>query len=164
MYQVMHELLDHGRSAKEFLIMNFEDDRLDPMTLPDLDLIKTCYEEMYDTRPIFFLDEVQVVDGWEKFARRLADQGYRVYVTGSNAKMLSRDIAGALGGRFVVQHIYPLSFAEYLHFNDLDTTDTNLLFARRTEIVRMFNVYFHHGGIPEVLAVTDKRNGSVIFS
>jgi predicted AAA+ superfamily ATPase len=53
--------------------------------------IKVCHEEMFDCKPIFFLDEIQIVDGWEKFTRRLADQGYRVYVTASNAKMLSSE-------------------------------------------------------------------------
>ena len=63
---------------------------------------------MYSHRPIFFLDEIQIVPHWEQFVRRLADQKYRVYVTGSNAKMLSKDIATTLGGRFMIQ--YRLSF------------------------------------------------------
>ena len=68
---------------------------------------------MYDHRPLFFLDEVQLVKGWEKFARRLADQKYQVYITGSNAKMLSSEIATTLGGRYMVQEVFPYSFAEY---------------------------------------------------
>lgn len=57
-------------------------DRIDSLDLTDLELIKTCYEEMYDHRPLFFLDEIQLVKGWEKFASRLADQKYQVYITG----------------------------------------------------------------------------------
>lgn len=89
MYQRIAQLLEQGHKREEILYFNFEDDRIDSLDVTDLDLIKTCYEEMYDSRPIFFLDEVQLVDRWEKFARRLADQKYQVYITGSNAKMLS---------------------------------------------------------------------------
>ena len=88
MYQRIAVLIRQGHKAEEILFFNFEDDRIDSLDVSDLDLIKTCYEEMYDCRPIFFLDEIQLVDKWEKFARRLADQKYRVYITGSNAKML----------------------------------------------------------------------------
>jgi predicted AAA+ superfamily ATPase len=60
---------------------------------------------MYDHRPIVFLDEIQLISGWEKFVRRLVDTGYRVYVTGSNAQMLSSEIATMLGGRFLIQTV-----------------------------------------------------------
>ena len=101
MYQRIAELLSLGHQQDEVLYFNFEDDRIDSLDITDLELIKTCYEEMYDHRPLFFLDEVQLVKGWEKFARRLADQKYQVYITGSNAKMLSSEIATTLGGRYV---------------------------------------------------------------
>ena len=114
MYQRIAQLLVQGHKREEILYFNFEDDRIDSLDVTDLDLIKTCYEEMYDSRPIFFLDEVQLVDRWEKFARRLADQKYQVYITGSNAKMLSSEIATTLGGRYMVHEVYPYSFAEYL--------------------------------------------------
>ena len=77
MYQRIAQLLEQGHKREEILYFNFEDDRIDSLDVTDLDLIKTCYEEMYDSRPIFFLDEVQLVDRWEKFARRLADQKYQ---------------------------------------------------------------------------------------
>ena len=98
MFQQIRHLLDKGHSKDEILYFNFEDDRIASLATEDLDSIKVCYEEMFDCKPIFFLDEIQIVDHWEKFARRLADQGYRVYVTGSNAKMLSSEIATTLGG------------------------------------------------------------------
>ena len=107
MYQQIAKLISQGHQTDEILYFNFEDDRIDGCNLSDLDLIKICYEEMYDCKPIFFLDEIQIVPQWEKFVRRLADQGYRVYVTGSNAKMLSSEIATTLGGRFVIKYVYP---------------------------------------------------------
>lgn len=106
MFQHIAQLMEQGHKAEEILYFNFEDDRIDSLDISDLDLIKTCYEEMYDTRPIFFLDEIQLVDKWEKFARRLADQKYRVFITGSNAKMLSSEIATTLGGRYMIHEVF----------------------------------------------------------
>lgn len=149
MYQRIQQLLKEGHKEEEILYFNFEDDRLVNLTVEDLDLIKVCYEELYPHRPIFFLDEIQVVEHWEKFARRLADQKYRVYITGSNAKMLSSEIATTLGGRFIIQDVYPYSFAEYLKANQM-TLSPMWYFKNRTEIIRSFPEYFYYGGLPEL--------------
>lgn len=149
MYQQIQHLLKEGHRIEEILYFNFEDDRLVNLTVEDLDLIKVCYEELYAHRPIFFLDEIQIVEHWEKFARRLADLKYRVYITGSNAKMLSSEIATTLGGRFIIQNVYPFSFREYLKANDI-TIDPVWYFKNRTEVVRSFSEYFHFGGLPEL--------------
>ncbi|MDP2112737.1 MAG: ATP-binding protein [Bacteroidota bacterium] len=157
MFQQIRHLLDAGHSKEEILYFNFEDDRIASLDTEDLDRIKICYEEMFDCKPIFFLDEIQTVDRWEKFVRRLADQGYRVYVTGSNAKMLSSEIATTLGGRYIIQNVYPYSFPEYLTSLGIDLTDKNFVYRNRTEIVKAFENYFHFGGLPEVTQITDKR-------
>lgn len=157
MYQHIHHLMEQGHSIEEMLYFNFEDDRIDSITISDLDLIKTCYEEMYDHRPIFFLDEIQNIKGWEKFARRLADTGYRVYITGSNAKMLSSEIATTLGGRYLIKDIYPFSFSEYLLYKKIDLSDKNARFRFRTAITKEYEEYFRNGGLPETLQMADKR-------
>lgn len=158
MYQRIRQLLNAGHAKDEILYFNFEDDRISGLTASDLDLIKICYEEMFDSKPIFFLDEIQVVDHWEKFARRLADQGYRVYVTGSNARMLSSEIATILGGRYVVQNIYPYAFFEFLVSMGVDVHDKNFLFRYHTDITKAYEVYFRYGGLPELMTVSDKRS------
>ena len=158
MYQRIHQLLASGHRIEEICYFNFEDDRLGVMALADLDTIKTVFEEMFDSQPVFFFDEIQVVEGWEKFARRLADQKYRVYVTGSNAKMLSSEIATTLGGRFLVKEVFPLSFAEYLSFVGIDVSEKNALHLYKKEILRHFETYFRFGGLPEVMNVSDKRS------
>ena len=158
MYQRIHQLLASGHRIEEICYFNFEDDRLGVMTLPDLDAIKSAYEEMFDTQPVFFFDEIQIVEGWEKFARRLADQKYRVYVTGSNVKMLSSEIATTLGGRFLVKEVFPLSFAEYLSFVGIDVSEKNALHLHKKEFLRHFETYFRFGGLPEVMNVEDKRS------
>ena len=157
MFQQIRKLLDAGHSKDEILYFNFEDDRIASLATEDLDRIKICYEEMFECKPIFFLDEIQIVDRWEKFARRLADQGYRVYVTGSNAKMLSSEIATTLGGRFIIQNVYPFSFPEYLTSLGIDLTDKNFIYRFHNEIVKAHENYFRFGGLPELTQVNDKR-------
>ncbi|MBR3492639.1 MAG: ATP-binding protein [Bacteroidales bacterium] len=158
LYQRIHQLLEKGHRMEEICYFNFEDDRLGIMTLADLDIIKSAYEEMFDTRPVFFFDEIQIVEGWEKFARRLADQKYRVYITGSNAKMLSSEIATTLGGRYMIMEVFPLSFAEYLSFSGINVKEKNALHLHRKEIVKHFETFFRFGGLPEVMNVADKRS------
>jgi predicted AAA+ superfamily ATPase len=157
MFQQIRHLLDTGHSPDEILYFNFEDDRITSFSIEDLDRIKVCYEEMYDSKPIFFLDEIQLIDQWEKFARRLADQGYRVYVTGSNAKMLSSEIATTLGGRYIIQHVYPYSFQEYLTSMSINLEDRNFMYHYRSEIVKLYENYFRFGGLPEQTQLVDKR-------
>ena len=158
LYQRIHQLLEKGHRMEEICYFNFEDDRLGIMTLADLDIIKSAFEEMFDAQPIFFFDEIQIVDGWEKFARRLADQKYRVYITGSNAKMLSSEIATTLGGRYMIMEVFPLSFAEYLSFSGINVKEKNALHLHRKEIVKHFETFFRFGGLPEVMNVADKRS------
>ena len=157
MYQRIAELLSQGHQQDEILYFNFEDDRIDSLDITDLELIKTCYEEMYDHKPLFFLDEVQLVNGWEKFARRLADRKYQVYITGSNAKMLSSEIATTLGGRSLVQEVFPYSFSEYLMVHDIDIMQPNAEFKFRKQIIRLADEYFHKGGLPETAMMTNSR-------
>jgi predicted AAA+ superfamily ATPase len=157
MFQQIRHLLDTGHSPDEILYFNFEDDRITSFSIEDLDRIKVCYEEMYDSKPIFFLDEIQLIDQWEKFARRLADQGYRVSVTGSNAKMLSSEIATTLGGRYIIQHVYPYSFQEYLTSMGINLEDRNFMYHYRSEIVKLYENYFRFGGLPEQTQLVDKR-------
>ena len=157
MFRQIQKLLKNGHSVDEILYFNFEDDRLAMLNTADLDLIKTCYEEMYDHKPLFFLDEIQIVPNWEKFARRLADQNYRVYITGSNAKMLSSEIATTLGGRYMIRNVYPFSFKEFLTSAGIDRNDKNFIFHFRTEINKAFEIYFRFGGLPEAVKVENKR-------
>lgn len=159
MYQQIHRLLKQGHAIEEILYINFEDDRLSELKLEDLSEIKRCYEELYHHTPIFFLDEIQIITGWEKFVRRLADTDYRVYVTGSNAQMLSSEIATTLGGRFLIQEVYPYSFGEFLHMLGVSPEEHWLYQPRvRSEVVRAFDIYFHFGGLPELFQFEDKRS------
>ena len=157
MFQRIAQLIEQGHKKEEILYFNFEDDRIDSLEVEDLDLIKTCYEEMYDSCPIFFLDEIQLVDRWEKFARRLADQKYQVYITGSNAKMLSSEIATTLGGRYMIHEVFPYSLQEYLKANSIDIHAKNAIFTSGKQIVKLANSYFQYGGLPETVGMKEPR-------
>ena len=155
LYQRAQEMIAQGHLPEEILYFNFEDDRLENLQLSDLDAIKQAYEEMYGHQPIFMLDEIQIIDGWEKFARRLADQKYRVYITGSNAKMLSSEISTTLGGRYMVQPVFPFSFQEYLtaqHFS----LPAQWEYLQNSDLKRAFLEYFHIGGLPELVIVDNQ--------
>ena len=158
MFQRIAQFIEQGHNKEEILYFNFEDDRIDSLEVKDLELIKTCYEEMYDYRPIFFLDEIQLVDRWEKFARRLADQKYQVYITGSNAKMLSSEIATTLGGRYMIHEVYPYSLKEYLKASGIDLLEKNAIFTHGKQIVKLANSYFQHGGLPETVGMKEPRS------
>ena len=159
MFQRIHELMKRGTDIEEILYLNFEDERFIGLKSEDLDEIKRVYEETFSSRPIFFLDEIQIVPGWEKFVRRLADKSYRVFVTGSNAKMLSSEIATTLGGRFLIQNVYPFSFREFLNFEGFELKP-NWLYTpgTRNGVVRSFDTYFYNGGFPELLSFEDKSS------
>ncbi|MBQ2551383.1 MAG: ATP-binding protein [Treponema sp.] len=149
LFQCIHDLISRGHLIDEMLYFNFEDDRLDGIELSDLDQLLQCYSEMFSCKPFIFLDEIQNVDGWEKFARRLADTKYSVYITGSNAKMLSKEMATVLGGRFLVQNVFPFSFKEQLSVDGIKVDPVSVI-RDKNEIVRGFETYFYNGGLPEL--------------
>ena len=99
LYQEMHDIVHAGYSPTSILYFNFEDERLSEFCAQDFNDILLVQKELSSDEGFFFLDEVQNIDGWEKFARRLADSGKRTFITGSNAAMLSHEIATTLGGR-----------------------------------------------------------------
>jgi predicted AAA+ superfamily ATPase len=143
---------------ERILYVNFEDERFIGFKAGDFDALLDAYYELYPSgKPVLFLDEIQNVDGWQKFCRRVADQKYRIYITGSNAKMLSSDIATTLGGRFMTLEISPLSFVEFLHFKGIKITRNDLYNRKSNLIKNIFSEYFLYGGFPEMLNINDKR-------
>lgn len=159
LYQQIQDNLKKGITWDSMLYINFEDERLIGMTAQELNLILEVHGMMSAQRPILFLDEIQNIEGWDKFARRLADNKYRVYITGSNAKMLSSDVATTLGGRYITKHILPYSFSEYLSANNIPYGDMNIATTSgRADVQRYFAEYFRFGGFPEGAQLASKRD------
>lgn len=156
----MQERIISGEIAiEDCLYVNFEDERIRYIASQDLGQLLDAYAEMFgNRRPHVYLDEIQIIDGWEFFVRRLADQQYRVMVTGSNAKMLSREIATTLGGRFIIREVWPFSFHEYLTFQGFHLSQNWLYDSHiQNEVVRQMNTYFTNGGFAETFGLLDKR-------
>lgn len=159
LYQKMQQMLAEGHGWEDMLYLNFEDDRLADFKSEDFELILECHAEMYDKRPMLFLDEIQNIDGWEKFARRLADAKYKVWITGSNAKMLSSEIMTTLGGRYLSTEVYPYSFQEFLKIKEVPYDENALLATEsRARMLRSWKEYFEWGGLPESVSLSVKRD------
>ena len=159
LYQKMQQMLAEGHGWEDMLYLNFEDDRLADFKSEDFELILECHAEMYDKRPMLFLDEVQNIDGWEKFARRLADAKYKVWITGSNAKMQSSEIMTTLGGRYLPTEVYPYSFQEFLKIKEVPYDENSLLATEsRAKMLRSWKEYFEWGGLPESVSLSVKRD------
>ena len=157
LYQQMQRKLEEGVPIENLVYINFDDERLYGMSADQLDMILQANYSVREVKPTFFFDEIQNVVGWENFARRLANQKYQVYITGSNAKMLSRDIQTVLGGRYMDVSIYPYSFSEFLSANGVELGPRWMYGQKRGEVERAFNGYFQWGGFPELTRFKEKR-------
>lgn len=159
LFQHILHLISSGQvSVQDILYINFEDERIASMKAEELNLFIESYKEMYDNKPLVFLDEIQNISNWEKFVRRLADSKYKVFVTGSNAKMLSKEIYTTLGGRFIPKEIYPFSFQEYLSYYQVVLSKNWEYSSARIEVIKHFQDYFLYGGFAESFSMQDKRS------
>lgn len=151
------QLISEGHDIKEMLFVNFDDERLIGLEAKDLDSLLQAYSSLFELRPILFLDEIQNVEGWEHFARRMANQKYMIYITGSNAKMLSREISTTLGARFIEQFVFPYSFKEYVEANNVKIDGNWKYGKKRGDVERLLSTYFQWGGFPDLLLYKNKR-------
>ena len=159
LFQKMQQLLKEGHKWDEMLYVNFEDERMADFSTEDFNKLLECHGEMYGTRPMLFLDEIQNIDNWEKFARRMADTGHIVYLTGSNAKMLSGEINTTLGGRYLVKEIYPYSFKEFLNAHHIPAGQMDIIGTeQRINLMRHYEEYIHDGGLPAAALLPVRTN------
>ena len=159
LFQKIRQMLSSGHQWEDMLYLDFEDTRLEGFSAEDFNLILECHQEMYGKRPMLFLDEIQNIDGWQKFARNLADKKYSVFITGSNAKMLSKEIMAELGGRYLPTEVYPFSFKEYLSYTNVPFDELALTATEsKAQFMKAFNGYFTWGGLPESVNLPVKRS------
>lgn len=160
MYQQIHNLMNDGISSSQIVYVNFEDERLLEIGVDDLNTILEIGIEFSGSKgkPYLFLDEIQNVDGWEKFVHRVADMKYRINITGSNSKMLSKEIASTLGGRFMIVNVFPYSFKEYLSANHIENIMVDQIGTKkRADIVSQYEQYVTYGAFPELVDIKNKR-------
>ena len=160
MYQQIKQLESKGVSLSQIVYVNFEDERLLEIKVTDLNTILEIGLEMSGStnKPYLFLDEIQNINGWEKFVRRIADMKYRINITGSNSKMLSSEIASTLGGRFIIMNVYPYSFTEYLTANHREKNYLDVISTQdRADVLSLYNEYVTFGAFPELVDIKNKR-------
>lgn len=150
---LMKQIAEEGG---DFYYFNFEDERLLDFKNVDFNYLWETFLELYGERKTVFFDEIQYVIGWEKFVGRLFKEGYKVFLTGSSANLLSRELGTTLTGRHVKTELYPFSFKEWLSYAKVNP-EKYLTTAERAKIKRQFNLYLEFGGFPEVVISRDKN-------
>ena len=155
----VNKLLASGVKREQILWVNFDDERLDRMPTEELDEVLQAYREMYpeiELKDVYmFFDEIQNIDGWDLFVLRVFKSYCRnVYVTGSNAKLLSSEISTALRGWTLDYEMLPLSFREFCRFKGIDAH--SYLESDKAKRYAAMEEYIHGGGFPKVVLSTDK--------
>ena len=156
----MQRLLHEGHGWDEMLYLSFEDERLVGFTTDDFNNMLECHIEMTgNDHPMLFLDEIHNIDGWDKFARRMADSKRTVWITGSNAKMLSKEIMTTLGGRYIPVEVYPFNFKEFLRARVIPHDEETMLSTTgKSLFMREYAEYMNWGGLPESVQLPVKRS------
>jgi hypothetical protein len=132
--------------------VNFDDERLIEFTVDDFQILYEVLIELFGTKNTFLFDEIQNITGWERFVRRLHDERKKIYLTGSNASMLSRELGTHLTGRHISFSLYPFSFKEFLLFKRHSHPNLRRLTTEQKSILKkLFNEYLEKGGFPEYL-------------
>lgn len=163
-YQLISKLESEGVPRRQIIYINFEDERLE--FEGDYDQIIDAFIELNPEQPLgeiyIFFDEIQELPNWEKYIRRLYDTvTRRIFLTGSNEKMLSAEIATSLRGRSLAFEIMPLSFKEYLSFKGMDSQD-RLSRRSRAAIQNNFDEYLLWGGYPELVSVDGRMKPDIL--
>lgn len=168
-YERMKRLVADGIPLKRIVHINFEDERLSKLTVDDLHLIGEVHAELCpefaDGKVWYFLDELQCVDGWESYARRLVDSpNVQLCLTGSSSKLLSEEIATQMRGRSLPIEVFPLSFPEYLRFNGILSDVPKAGFTAREKGVlrKAMSDYAERGGFPDVQDVSSGMRAAML--
>jgi predicted AAA+ superfamily ATPase len=158
MKQMAKLLMDEGTNRGDLLIVNFEEPEF---VGADVGLLQRMYEAYLEIvkpagKPFVFLDEIQNVDGWERFVRSLNERGEAfVTISGSSSKLLSRELASVLTGRQIYFEVLPLSFKEFLSFKGMEIREAKDVLLNSLGIKRLFREYMEIGGFPEVVLSED---------
>lgn len=142
----------HQLDQKAFYYLNFEDDRFIHFDAGDFSHLYQICVEVFGQRNIFIIDEIQNVSGWEHFVRRFMDQGFKFFISGSNAALLSRELGTRLTGRYVPIELFPFSFKEYLDFyKEPIPTIGRMTTVETAKLRKALDDYLRQGGIPDAL-------------
>ncbi len=143
---------------------NFDDERLVNFSLSDFQTLQECFFELFGEQHTYYFDEIQNIPGWETFVRRLYNEGNKVVVTGSNARMLSRELGTHLTGRYIPVEIFPFSFDEYLMLKDVHPVQKDFYTTiGRSTLLKLFKGYLEDGGFPRYIQTLSTRYLSALY-
>ncbi len=146
------------KSGLKFAYVNFDDERLAKIKVEDLNQILECLYKIYGDFKNLFIDEIQNIDEWYLFVNRLLRTGMHILITGSNARLLSGELATHLTGRHIKIELYPFSFSEYCDYKEISTLHGTTL--EKGLLRAAFDSYLHEGGLPEL--INSKRKQTYI--
>ncbi|MDE2051671.1 MAG: ATP-binding protein [Gammaproteobacteria bacterium] len=170
LWQILQDHLARGTGREGLLYFSFEDERLAGMSVGDLDLIVEEYYRLHPQwrngrRATFFLDEIQTVTGWEMFARRLLDtERIELFLSGSSARLLSREVATSMRGRAMEALVHPFSLREYLRYFGREPTQRadRLPKAQRSALEKDLRSYLACGGFPESVGAAARDRAELL--
>ena len=158
---LLHQIM---QTRKDYCYINFEDERLLSFRAEDFGILDEVLIEVYGPAGIYFFDEIQNVEKFETFVRRLQDSGKKVVITGSNASLLSQEFGTRLTGRYKLFEVYPFSFIEYLRFQKISVRKESLYRAEeKVNLIRAFGHFSEYGGMPEYLQNKDPDYIKTLF-
>lgn len=137
---LLHQIL---KNQRKFYYLNLEDTRLEGFNVTDFNLAEEIFQELYGSGGVYFFDEIQNIEKWEKFIRYLVDRKNKVMITGSNASLLSRELGTRLTGRHINYELFPFSYSEFLVFKNQKSNEES------------YAEYLKKGGFPEFLREDD---------
>ncbi len=135
-----------------YYYLNFDDERLINFKVSDFQELMLIFKKHSKSKTIFF-DEIQNIPNWERFIRRIFDEDYKIFITGSNAKLLSSELTTHLTGRYIKIELYPFSFKEILNYKKINYK--NLTSNNKANIFSLFDDYIEKGGFPEYIKYND---------
>lgn len=147
-------LAQFSKKFKNFYYINFDDERLIDFSVDNFDDLMVIFRKMHFSK-VIFLDEIQNIEKWEKFIRRIFDEGYKIFLTGSNAKLLSSELGTHLTGRYFKIELYPFSFKEFLRYKKVNHKEKGT--AIRVKMSKSFDGYLKNGGFPEFVKYKDSE-------
>ncbi len=141
-------LAQFAENYDDFLYVNFDDERLLDFKVQDFQNLMVTFHKGSNSKTLF-LDEIQNIPSWERFIRRIHDEGYKVFITGSNASLLSSELSTHLTGRYLKTELYPFSFKEILTYHEIDSLAMST--KKKAKILSLFDKYLNQGGFPEIV-------------
>lgn len=162
----LSQIINNYYSPDDVYYLNLDDERLVSLRLEDMNTVMEVFAMLFGKKKVIFLDEIQNLEGWERFVSRLYNEGYKIYLTGSNARLLSSELATLLTGRYIEIEIYPFSFREFLIYKGFQIGDKTSYYKTeiKAQIRKLLDEYLESGGFPEIVRYGEMALLRTLFS